>query len=74
MVESALSLSSYFTGTPLKLKNQKCIIWKEQNETPNWQEATSWLSTSVARKDWNSGWSRTNPAILAIGQQTGTRT
>lgn len=31
MVESALSLSSYFTGSPLKLKNQKYMIRTEHN-------------------------------------------
>ena len=37
-------------------------------KNPNWQEATSWLFTSVA-KDLNSGWQRTNPASRGSGSR-----
>ena len=63
IVESALSLSSWFTGTPLKYwLTNKCF---KHNVTGlknlNWQEGTRWLFTSVA-EDLNSGRQRTNPA------------
>ena len=58
IVESALSLSSYFTGTPFK------YMYNITGLNPNQQEATSWLFTSMA-EDLNSGRPRTN---LASGQ------
>ena len=38
-------------------------------KNPNWQEATSWLFTSVA-EDLNLGWLRTNPASGQSGTLT----
>ena len=47
-------------------------IQHNKAETPNWQEATSWLFTSVA-EDLNSGQSRTNPASGQSGIRTRNR-
>ena len=60
MLESALCLSSKFTGTPLK--------YLETNySNATWYEATSWLFTSEA-EDLNSERPRTNP----VNSQSGT--
>ena len=63
MVESALSLTLYSASLlAIHSNNQKQIIQIEHNriKNPNWQEATIWRCTSVA-KILNSGQPRTNP-------------
>ena len=49
IVGSALSLSNQFTGTPLKYLETDLL------NITNWQEATSWLFTSMT-KDLNLAW------------------
>ena len=66
-----LALSLYPASLQALPSNNSGIKEIEHNriKNPNWQEATSWLFTSVA-EDLNSGRPRTNPA----NGQSGTRT
>ena len=69
-MESALSISSKFTGTPVQYNSEtNDAIEHNRINNPNWQEAASWLFTSKAY-NLNSGQPRTHP----VSGQSRTRT